>query len=236
MKILVSVRSVEEALLAADGGADFIDLKEPGAGALGGLPIATIRAIVGAMRQHGSSLPISATIGDVPMSEGARIMACVDAVGACGVDHVKVGIERVPQALAVLDALKASGGSVIPVFIADRGLDWAHVAHACVAGFPGLMIDTADKHAGSLFDVMPMAELQRFITSVRAVRAVQEAGARSAMVGLAGALRMAHAPLLRALAPDFAGFRTAVCEGDRSAALDPQRLLALARLMHAGAV
>ncbi len=230
MKLLVSVRSVEEALLVADGGADFIDLKEPGAGALGGLPIATIRAIVEALRQHGSSLPVSATIGDVPMSEGARIMACVDAVGACGVDHVKVGIERAPQALAVLDALKASGGSVIPVFIADRGLAWAHVEHACAAGFPGLMLDTADKHAGSLFDVMPMAALQRFITSVRSVRA------GTAMVGLAGALRTSHEPLLRALAPDFAGFRTAVCAGDRSASIDPQRLLALTRLMHGGAV
>ena len=233
MKLLVSVRSAEEALLAADGGADFIDLKEPGAGALGGLPIATVRAIVEALHRHGSGLPISATIGDVPMSEVARILACVDAVGACGVDHVKVGIERVPQALPVLDALRASGRSVIPVFIADRGLDWAHVAHACAAGFPGLMVDTADKHAGSLFDLMPMAELRRFITSVRAARAAQSA---TAMVGLAGALRLSHEPLLRALAPDFAGFRSAVCEGDRSAALDPRRLLALTRLMHGGAI
>ena len=47
---------------------------------------------------------------------------------------------------------------------------------------------------------------------------------------------MAHEPWLRALAPDFAGFRTAVCEGDRSAALDPLRLLALSRLMHGGEV
>jgi len=240
MKLLVSVRSAEEALLAADGGADFIDLKEPGAGALGGLAIATIRAIVAALREHGSSLPVSATIGDVPMSELARIMACVDAVSASGVDHVKVGIERVPQALAVLDALEAlqaTGRSVIPVFLADRGLAWAHVEHACAAGFPGLMIDTADKHAGSLFDVMSMAELQRFITSVRSVRAARAANAAgTAMVGLAGALRMTHEPLLRALAPDFAGFRTAVCEGDRSAALDPLRLLALCRLMRGDAV
>ena len=32
MRLLVSVRSVEEALVAARGGADFIDLKEPRAG------------------------------------------------------------------------------------------------------------------------------------------------------------------------------------------------------------
>jgi uncharacterized protein (UPF0264 family) len=51
------------------------------------------------------------------------------------------------------------------------------------------------------------------------------------MVGIAGALRVNHAPLLARLAPDFAGFRTAVCAGDRSAALDPQRLRALVEAM-----
>ena len=63
MKILVSVRSVEEALLAASSGVDFIDLKEPSGGALGGLPTPTIRAIVEALRQQGRGLPVSATIG-----------------------------------------------------------------------------------------------------------------------------------------------------------------------------
>lgn len=223
MKLLVSVRSVEEALLVGKGGADFIDLKEPGDGALGGLPIATLRVIVDALRRQGRGLPVSATIGDVPMFEVGRITACVDAVGTCGVDYVKVGIERVPQARVVLDALAASGRAVVPVFIADKGFEFAHVAHACALGFPGVMADTADKRAGSLFDAVPMDELRRFVAVVRAA---------GAMVGLAGALRIAHEPLLRALAPDFAGFRTAVCVGDRSSALDPQRLRALTALMH----
>ena len=223
MKLLVSVRSVEEALLAASSGADFIDLKEPRGGALGGLPVSTIRRIVEALRRHGAGLPVSATIGDVPMHEPGRIAACVDAVGACGVDFVKVGIERVPQAPGVLDRLANSGWPVVPVFIADHGLDAAQVERACGLGFPGLMADTADKRAGSLFDVMPVVELRRFIATVRA---------SGAMVGLAGALRIEHQPLLSALAPDFAGFRTAVCVGDRDSALDPQRVRVLAAAMH----
>ena len=227
MKILVSVRSVEEALLAASSGVDFIDLKEPSGGALGGLPTATIRAIVEALRQQGRGLPVSATIGDVPMDDVPRIAACVDAVGACGVDYVKVGIERVPQAIAVLDLLASSGWPIVPVFIADHGLDAAHVAHACTLGFPGLMADTADKHAGSLFDVMSAADLHHFVATVRATQK---------LVGLAGALRLEHQPLLGELAPDFAGFRTAVCVGGRESALDPQRLRALAALMHGRAV
>ncbi len=227
MKLLVSVRSVEEALLVAEGGADLVDLKEPGEGALGGLPIATIRLIVDALRRQGSGLPVSATIGDVPLHETGRIASCVAAVGACCVDYVKVGIERVPQARAVLDMLARSGLSIVPVFIADQGLDAADVAHACALGFPAVMADTADKHTGSLFDAVPIDELRRFVAAVRA---------SGAMVGLAGALRVEHQPLLSDLAPDFAGFRTAVCVGDRSSALDPRRLRALAALMHGRAL
>lgn len=222
MKLLVSVRSVDEALLAAEGGVDFIDLKEPGLGALGGLPVDTIREIVGALRWIGSRRAISATIGDVAMDEVDHIAARVDAVGACGVDYVKVGIERVPEARAVLDTLAASGWPIVPVFIADKGLEPADARYACALGFPGVMADTFDKRAGSLFDAVPMDDLRRFIATVRAT---------GTMVGLAGALRAEHGPLLRALAPDFAGFRTAVCAGDRSAALDAERLHTLVTLM-----
>ena len=230
MKILVSVRSVDEALLAAQGGVDFIDLKEPGEGALGGLPIDTIRAIVAALRQQAPGLPISATIGDVPTSDLPRIMARVDEVGACSVDYVKVGIDRAPQSVAVLNVLATCGWPVVPVFIADQGFEWMHVEHACALGFPGVMVDTADKLAGSLFDAVALPELQRFVDTVRA------GGVGGAMVGLAGALRVLHEPQLRALAPDFAGFRTAVCVGDRSSAIEPQRLLALTRLLHSQAI
>ena len=232
-RMLVSVRSVAEALVAAQGGADFIDLKEPNFGALGGLPVETIAAVVAALRQRRIVLPVSATIGDLPMSELAAIVARVRAVAACGVSYVKVGIERTPQALAVLDALAvmaAAGSSgpsstpIVPVFIADHGLEDAHVAHACALRFAGLMVDTADKTAGSVFEVLRIDELQRFIGRVR------DSGA---LAGMAGALRLAHVPAVRSLAPDFAGFRSAVCAGDRRGVLDPQLLRELAEAMHA---
>jgi uncharacterized protein (UPF0264 family) len=227
MRMLVSVRDVPEALLAAHGGADFIDLKEPRDGALGGLAIATIATIVRALReQHGQlarRLPISATIGDLPMSDLGAILERVDAVAACGVDYVKVGIERVAQAAAVLEALAGSGHAIIPVFIGDRGLDFEAVEHACALKLPALMVDTADKLAGSLFDVLSDAELRRFVATVRA---------SGALAGLAGALRHPQLAALHALGPDFAGFRSAVCAGDRRGALDLERLRALAAALH----
>ena len=211
MRLLVSVRSVDEALLVAGAGADFIDLKEPGRGALGGLPVAAIAAIVAALRGRRITLPVSATIGDLPMHALDDILSRVDAVAACAVDYVKVGIAREPAAGAVLDALAGRAAAVVPVFIADRGLDDALVERAAALGFPALMVDTADKRAGSLFDAVPRAALHRFIAAARA------AGKGA---GLAGALQRSHAAALAELAPDFAGFRSAVCVGGRSQALD----------------
>lgn len=222
IRVLVSVRSVDEALLVADGGADFIDLKEPAQGALGGLPESTIREIVTALREQGSTLPVSATIGDLPMHELEDILARVDSVGGCGVDIVKVGIERTPAAGAVLRALAGCGRPLVPVFIGDHGLDERTVSLALSLGFTGVMVDTADKRAGSLFDALPIEALRRFVAMAR------EAGA---MVGVAGALRREQAALIAALQPDFAGFRSAVCAGERSGELDAQRLSALVKAL-----
>jgi len=228
MRLLVSVRNVEEALDAARGGADFIDLKEPGQGALGGLPAPAIGEIVDALRGEGIRLPVSATIGDLPMNHPGRLdemLARVHAVGACGVDYVKVGIEPGAEgsvAWQALELLATCGLAVVPVFLADRGLDFAQLRHAGRLGFPAIMADTADKLAGSLLDAVPAEELRRFVKEVRAA---------GALVGLAGALRATDAAALAELMPDFAGFRTAVCQGSRAAALDSRRVRALAAAM-----
>jgi (5-formylfuran-3-yl)methyl phosphate synthase len=222
MRVLVSVRSVAEAQVAAQGGADFIDLKEPHAGALGALPEATQRDIVNSLRQTGCTQPISATIGDLPMHALSAIVQQVHAVAATGVHYVKVGITRESGAAAVLQALAALPAAVVPVFIADQGLDFELIALA--AHFPALMLDTADKGGGCLFDKVPAADLRRFVAQARV---------GGALLGLAGALRVPHIPMLLALAPDFAGFRSAVCVGHRAAALDAQLLRDLVQQVRA---
>lgn len=221
MRLLVSVRSVAEALLAAGAGADFIDCKEPQAGALGALPPATTRAVVAALRERHPGRPVSATIGDLFAADGEAVLERVAATAACGVDYVKVGIA--PGAAGLLDALAGCHAAVVPVFIADHGLDEALIARACASSFPALMLDTADKRRGSLFDVQGEATLRRFVLQVRA------AGKLS---GLAGALRAEHLPALARLAPDFAGFRSAVCDGPRTGALSAARLRGVRAALH----
>lgn len=219
MRLLVSVRDVPEALLAAEGGADFIDLKEPGAGALGALPIVRIREIVDALRASHPTLPISATIGDVPAGEVETILQRVAEVAGCGVDYVKVGVQGNAAGLALLPMLAGCAAAVVPVLISDYCVDERLVDEAlALDAFPALMLDTSAKRRGSLLQLVATAELERFVCAARG---------RGVLVGLAGALRHEDLAGLRELAPDFAGFRSAVCSGDRAAALDGQRVKAL---------
>lgn len=231
VRLLVSVRDREEALLAAEAGADFIDLKEPAAGALGALAPEQVRPIVAVLRARHPGLRISATVGDLSVQQADEILRRVQRVAACGVDYVKVGLWPEPAepglASALVDALAASPASIVPVFVADEGVDLALVEHALLRGaFPALMVDTAEKRGGSLLQRVPLATLAQFVAAVRA---------RGVLVGLAGSLRAEDSDALRALAPDFAGFRGAVTRGGRAAALDPRLVRLLRRRLAAGA-
>ena len=228
MRLLVSVRSVREALSAAQAGAHFIDLKEPASGALGALPTRRIARIVQALRALHPGAPISATIGDVPVESQGEILRRVAAVAACGVDYVKVGIvagARAGAGMALLERLAGCGTAIVPVFIADDGIDARLVVAALRARvFPALMLDTVDKRGGSLLQRLPRDALATFVEHVRS---------NGCLAGLAGALRAVDVAALVALAPDFTGFRSAVCAGDRAGDLDAELVRDLARRLAA---
>lgn len=229
MKALVSVRNKAEALVAANAGVAFIDLKEPSHGALGGLDIATINDVVGTLRRECDGVVISATIGDFEPTALNEITAQVRRVAACGVNHVKVGVQAGAGAAALLKqlaALQGEGLSLVPVLIADHGVPDALVKQVAQGGFPAAMLDTQDKLAGSLLDLVPVEVLCRFVAGVQA---------GGALAGLSGAMRRAHLPALANLAPDFAGFRSAVCRNSREASLDAELLRGLLHALAAPA-
>jgi uncharacterized protein (UPF0264 family) len=221
MKVLVSVRDPHEALQAARAGVHFIDLKEPANGALGALRVELIQAIVPLLRSEVPGVRISATVGDLPAEALQQIARQVHAVAACGVDYVKVGVPPGPAASALLDhlaTLQRGGVALVPVILADDEVPQALVRQAAAGGFPALMFDTQHKARGSLLERQSPQALASFISTVRSA---------GAMAGLSGALRLRNASALRQLAPDFAGFRSAVCADGRAGALDGQRLQAV---------
>ena len=224
--MLASVASVEEAALALEGGADLIDLKDPAAGALGALPMATIRA---AVRLVSGRRPLSATVGD-RVTDPAALAGAVARTAAAGVDFVKVGFAAGADHHALAGALAreaARGTAIVAVLFADRGADLTLLGRLAACGFAGAMLDTADKKGGSLSRCMDEARLGRFVDGARS---------RGLLSGLAGSLGPEDIAPLMALGPDYLGFRGALCSGGaRCAGLDVDRLRAIRALVRTSA-
>ncbi|MGF6602543.1 uncharacterized protein (UPF0264 family) [Paraburkholderia sp. GAS448] len=221
--LLASVRSHDEAFDAAQAGAEIIDLKEPDDGALGGMPVDEIARIVLALRAHYPVKPISATIGDVPTEALDDIAARVIRVSDAGVDYVKVGVTPGPAARRCLAHLAGLPAAVVPVLLSDEGIDADLVDYAARLGFAGVVFDTASKNGRTLFDCVDMPTLAHCLVLI---------GAHGAMTGVAGSLGWAQLGQIHSLAPDFAGFRTALCDEGRTARLSAKNVAQWAEALH----
>jgi uncharacterized protein (UPF0264 family) len=217
-KLLASVTNVSEALLAVDAGIDIIDLKNPAEGALGALSLSEINEIVRAI--DGCKL-ISATIGDLPM-EPELLMRATEHAAATGVDIVKIGFfgsANHSACIRALQPLAAKGVRIVAVLFADQNPDFALLAEFQIAGFYGVMLDTAQKNGNSLLDYISLNDLQRF---------VELACSHKLESGLAGSLRLGHVSALAALTPGYLGFRGALCANfERIAALSGNKIYEL---------
>ena len=218
VRFLASVSSESEAAVAALGGADIVDCKNPASGALGALPVATVRAIRAAVPRD---IPVSATIGDLAC-EPATVAGAAAAMAAAGIEFIKVGLFPGAGTLDTIAALGKSslqGSRLVGVLLTDLELDWTLVEAMGRAGFAGAMLDTAGKKGGELTGYMSMSQLSEFL------RRSRDAGL---FAGLAGALRARHIPQLAALGPDILGFRGALCaDGRRDGAIDPAAVHAI---------
>ena len=207
---LASVRDAAEAETARLARADIIDLKDPAHGALGAVALETTRRVVDLIAGR---VPVSSTIGDLPMRPEAMRDAVIERA-ACGVDYVKFGLFPGGEPQACFQALRPIAASVrlILVLFADALPAFDAVTAAAEMGAIGIMIDTANKNAGSLLTHLDAPGI---------AGCVAHAKAQGLMVGLAGSLKAADVPELLTLAPDLLGFRGALCRGGRSASLDP---------------
>lgn len=222
-KLLISVTSAEEALLALEGGADIIDLKNPLQGALGALPVQVVREAVAMV--DGRRIT-SATTGDLPM-QPQLLEDAVLAMADTGVDIIKIGLfgdteanRRCIQALQRLITERQL--AVVAVMMADLTPDFSLLPDLQQAGFWGVMLDTAHKDGRNLLDHCSLTQLEEFI---------QLAGDLN--TGLAGSLKSQHLLQLIKMKPSYLGVRGAVCVGfDRVAQLSKTQVSALKDMLH----
>jgi (5-formylfuran-3-yl)methyl phosphate synthase len=224
MRLLVSVVSAAEARLALAGGADIIDVKDPGEGALGAAAPGVLTEVV---REVGSAAPVSVALGDMPDLPHTAALAARGAE-LCGADYVKVGLRGVTsldRAVAVMSAVTAAVAHrtrVIAAAYADAdALDPPALSPAWLpalvqrTGIAGALVDTCIKDGRGLYGWLSENDLEDLIARTRA------SGASFAVAG-----QLTREQLCRVDA-DIVGVRSAVCRGgDRAAELDAELVAA----------
>jgi uncharacterized protein (UPF0264 family) len=212
--MLASVADLGEAELAAELGADIVDLKDPSTGALGAWQAGAIESAVARL---GDRVTLSATVGDIP-PDAAAIDAAVARIAATGVDIVKVGLLPGGDDAGCLRALSrhaTAGVRLVLVWLADLSDSALNARDLADAGLFGVMLDTARKQHTGLRGCWRDAALALFVDDARA---------QGLVTGLAGSLTIEDVTPLLALEPDYLGFRGALCAGgQRVARLDHAR-------------
>jgi (5-formylfuran-3-yl)methyl phosphate synthase len=215
--MLTSVMNVAEAKLALAGGAEVIDIKDARLGALGAASLEESTQIIKAVRALKAEVPISATVGDLPMQANVLCAACVERA-ALGVDYVKIGLmpgDSLAACIAALSALELPLGTrLVAVLFADiQAPSDALLKALSNAGFAGVVIDTFDKAHGSLLD--HAANWPRGETLHSAVKAARE---HQLFAGLAGGLGVSDIESLHQTGAAILGFRGALCAETKRAA------------------
>ena len=226
-RLLVSVRSAEEATAAIAGGSEILDVKEPAAGSLGMASIETISQIAAWIDAQNRSVPLSVALGELSDWDGDATIPTLPQT----VTYAKMGLSdcasrpawreewtlvrsrldqqrQVPLkwvAVAYADSRDASSPVVADVLNAAIETDCA-----------GFLIDTWTKDGRSLLDEIDLASLKTIS------RTCQSAGL---FLALAGRLDKAQLARLQEIEIDVVAIRSAACAGsDRTSQVDPDRV------------
>ncbi|MGH7135829.1 MAG: (5-formylfuran-3-yl)methyl phosphate synthase [Pirellulales bacterium] len=220
-RLLVSVRSLEEARLAAAAGVAVIDLKEPGRGSLGRVSLPVAVEVAGAL---GPSVTLSMALGELAQwsHDDWELIRRLPAE----VRFAKIGLAGWPDdgdwRSSWREALSLLPGQTAPVAVIyadwqdaaapqpDRILSEA-IRNQCRA----LLVDTFRKDTGNVFCHAGTAQLADWFRVAR--------GSKMLTV-LAGSLRLDDLDTALALEPDYLAVRGAVCRSSRQHDLCPTKL------------
>lgn len=234
-RLLVSVRSVEEARAAFRGGASILDLKEPGRGALGRAAAPVVKGVAALLSSPPKdaatpqgSVTLSAALGEVLEEDFPPRWRPVP-----GVSFYKLGLSRCAgdrRWERLLDGWLewlrhwSPGVALVAVAYTDSAAAQSPpprqvLDYAIARRLPYFLVDTFQKREGSLRTWCSDEELMDIVEVAR------RGGVR---VALAGSLKLEDFEDLVPLGPDVLAVRGAACTGgDRLGAVDPIRVATL---------
>lgn len=236
----MSVRNAHEASLAIEGGADWIDAKDPDRGSLGSVDIDSLREIAAACAAHRNRLQISAALGELVDMPSPHQFVEVETLTL-----VKVGVAQLGQSIGDLTQVLASWlemapskpgqnrpGIVLAAYADSARADAPDIRDVCQAaiqfaerGVVGLLIDTCVKDGSNLLDHAE-AKLLRDV--------VEQSRDAGLMTALAGSLTIQTIPEVAAIRPHIVAVRGAACESsDRRAWIAAERVAKIKHLLQA---
>lgn len=234
-RLLVSVRSADEASTAIAGGADILDVKEPTAGSLGMAPLGQIFEIAKWLDSHDHSLSLSVALGEtaewmtdssVPVLPESVTYA---KLGLSGLGSRVDWSEPWCQVRSRFDEQRSKPLNWVAVAYADaKEAASPHVRDVLNAAIEtdcsGFLIDTWTKDGRTLLDEMDQTSLQSI------AQLCKEAGL---FLALAGRLNQGHLEQLREIELNIVAIRSAGCVGsDRTSVLDLHRVQAFRSELH----
>jgi len=227
IKLLISIRSIEEVKVVNGLNIDIIDLKEPKNGPIGMLDFIDIKKIVLALRDNNFCGKISTTFELNDGNLSRNDIAKIENLGSVGLDYIKVGVsadgntwenlKKFTKSLSKIKNRVLENKLILVLMITDKhSFKFVkNISPSMVGKFSGIMIDTLDKENGSVFDIVNFTEL-----SIIKKFALEN----NIDFGIAGSLDVSHTSLINQLQPNWAGYRGGVCLKKRSGPLSRVRL------------
>jgi (5-formylfuran-3-yl)methyl phosphate synthase len=222
-RLLVSVRSLEEARAAVTGGADIVDIKEPAHGPLGRADTAVWESIAKTYTNH---YMVTAAAGELvdyfDKPDAIHLLAKLNGRMAL----TKLGTSRLArranwqQEFAHLREKLPCPARLVLVGYADDGTGSPAgdelITTTSSHGGQVVMLDTFDKRGPGLMELWNPEQLNQFISQARDA---------NLWVALAGRLSLRQAVEASKIGANVVGVRGAVCDsGDRDALINASRV------------
>ena len=230
--LLVSVRSLEEARAALEGGCTVVDVKEPGRGPLGMADPEVIREVTewGSGRGVATSMAMGEVVdwSDSQVADWESLSVDFAKLGLSGLardDGPRDGPTDWPGDWQSLREQLSGPREWIAVAYADAERCGAPelelvVAAAIEGGCAGVLIDTWDKTGGGLRDHVSPGRLESVRDSTRAA---------GLLLALAGKVSLEDLPEVTRVQPDLVAVRSAACrDGRRELEIEADRVRELA--------
>ena len=201
VKILGSIKNIEEASIIDNYNFDIIDIKNIDDGALGYVGDEKIKSITKKILNK----RLSVTAGNQIHPNTENMETKLKLLNSLGIDYIKIGIfdmEYTKEHELFLEKTSAFNIQKVGVLFADHKLDISTIKSVCKIKYDGLMVDTIDKSNKCTLDILNNDLITKFI---------RECHKSNKFCGISGSMTYENIEYAMNFKPDFIGYRGALC-------------------------